>query len=110
MSRRLSFLHFPSFGTGVWLFRTEMGPTVVEIIFKVGHNLREFRETLFQSAATEDNSPLFLTSSQTYSTSEIFMARQHILYSLLPLDCDVNLPNNKRTAQVQPTPSAHGAR
>lgn len=26
MSRRLSFLHFPSFGTGVWLIRTESGP------------------------------------------------------------------------------------
>lgn len=38
------------------------------------------------------------------------MGRQHIFYSLLQLDCDVNLPNNKRTAQVQLTPSARGAR
>lgn len=77
--------------------------TVVEIIFKVGHNLRDLRERLFQSAVTEDN-----TSSD--NLPNIFSGGEDIFYSLLQLDCEVNQPDNKAIAQVKLSPSARGAR
>lgn len=80
--------------------------TVVEIIFKVGHNLRDLRERLFQSAVTEDNT----SSDNLPNIQHIFIGGEDIFYSLLQLACKVNQPDNKAIAQVKLSPSARRAR
>lgn len=80
--------------------------TVVEIIFKVGHNLRDLRERLFRSAVTEDNR----SSDNLPNIQHIFIGGEDMFYRLLQLACEVNQPGNEAIAQVGLSPSARGAR